>query len=365
MKKTLVALATILTAIPSLAHAEDVAVSLAGPMTGQYAAFGEQLKVGAKEAVEEINKTGGVLGKQINLGIEDDACDPKQAVSVANAVVAKGAAVMLGHFCSGSTIPASEIYAENNILEITVSSNPAVTGRGLKQIFRIIGGDDQQAVVAADYIASHFAQSRIAVVDDKSAYGNGLAQLVIDGLKSKSIDVVINEAINPGEKDYAALVTRLKDAKIDVLYFGGYHAEAGLILRQAADAGLKLQLIGGDALGTSEFAAIVGATSNNTLFTFPTDPTKVEGSQDVVKRFIEKKLNPEGYALYAYASVQVFAEASKKAGSTQTEDVAKVLRTDGVDTILGNIKFDDHGNVNNPGFVMNVWDGTAYKAVSN
>ncbi|MBZ9719191.1 ABC transporter substrate-binding protein [Mesorhizobium sp. AD1-1] len=365
MKLKFMFAATIFAALTGASSAEDINVALAGPITGQYAAFGEQLRIGAQEAVKDINAAGGVLGRQLKLVVEDDACDPKQAVSVANHVVAEGAAVMIGHFCSGSTIPASEVYAENNLLEITVSSNPAVTDRGLAQIFRIIGGDDQQAIVAADFLGKKFLKARFAVVNDKSTYGQGLADLVSAKLENGGADVVVKESVNPGEKDYSTLITRLKAANVEVLYYGGYHSEAGLIKRQAGDAGLKMQLVGGDALGTSEFAAIVGATGNDTLFTFPADPSASPAAKAIVERLRANNINAEGYTLYAYASVQAFAEGVKAGKSVKTDDVAKVLRSEGVDTIIGHVKFDAKGNIDAPGFVMNAWDGSNYKPAIN
>lgn len=348
-------------AFMSHAYAEDINVALAGPITGPYAAIGDQLTRGAEAAVNDINAAGGILGRKLKLIVEDDVCDPKQAVSVANRVVAENVAVMIGHFCSGATIPASEVYAENNLLEITISSNPVVTSRGLTNIFRIVGGDDQQAVVAAEFVDKHFADARIAVLDDKTAFGAGLAGLVADKLKAAGRNVVMRDAINPGEKDYSTVVSRLKDLRVDVLYYGGYYTEAALIKRQATDIGLDIRLVGGDPLGNSDFAAMTGKADTNTFFTFPVDPNDVPVAKATVDRFKQNGVRTDGYMLYAYASVQVFAQGASITGGTDTDAIGKVIRAQGVDTVIGHVKFDDHGNINSSGYVMNLWDGANYR----
>ena len=169
-KKILLAGCGLLAMLGTAAHADHL-VAIAGPMTGQYASAGDQIRKGAEMAVADINAKGGVLGQKLKLEVGDDACDPKQAVSVANTMVNKKIVFMHGHWCSSSTIPASDVYNESQIVMATVSTNPQVTERGLKNIFRIMGRDDQQGLVAGGYLADHFKDKKIAVVDDKSAYG--------------------------------------------------------------------------------------------------------------------------------------------------------------------------------------------------
>ena len=183
MKKALIASAVF--AALSGAAVADTVVAIAGPMSGQYASAGDQIRKGAEMAIADINARGGLLGQKLVLEVGDDACDPKQAVAVANQMVNKKIAFMHGHWCSSSTIPASEVYLESNILMATVSTNPKVTDRGLKNVFAIAGRDDQQGQVAGAYLADKFKGKKIAVVDDKSAYGKGLADEIAKAMDGK------------------------------------------------------------------------------------------------------------------------------------------------------------------------------------
>ncbi|MGE3627476.1 MAG: branched-chain amino acid ABC transporter substrate-binding protein, partial [Hyphomicrobiales bacterium] len=262
-------------ALPGLAHA-DVKIAVNGPMTGEYATFGKQFQDGANMAVEDINKAGGVLGQKIELQFGDDACDPKQAVAIANKVAGDKVALVAGHFCSGSSIPASAVYSEENIVQISpASTNPKFTDeRKGPNVFRVCGRDDQQGSVAGAYLAKHFKDKNVAIVHDKQAYSKGLADETKKAMNAAGKNEVLYETITPKEKDYTALVSKLKAAKVDVLYYGGYHTEAGLIVRQMRDQGMSTVLVGGDALVTKEYADITGKAGDGTLMTFSPDPRK-------------------------------------------------------------------------------------------
>src|SRR6185295_14777449 len=235
-------------------------IAIVGPITGQYASFGAQMKNGGDMAVADINAAGGVLGKKLDLSTGDDACDPKQAVAVANQMTGAGVALVAGHYCSGSSIPASKVYAESDMVQISpASTNPAFTDdRAGPNIYRVCGRDDQQGGVAGKYLASHLGDKKIAFVQDKTAYGKGLADEVKKALNAAGKQETMYEAITAGEKDYSALVSKLKQANIDVIFLGGYHTEAGLIVRQMRDQGLATVLMGGDALITQEYWSITG-----------------------------------------------------------------------------------------------------------
>ncbi|MFO1371369.1 MAG: branched-chain amino acid ABC transporter substrate-binding protein [Candidatus Competibacteraceae bacterium] len=343
----------------SIARA-DIAVAIAGPMTGEYASAGEQIRKGAEMAVADINAGNGVLGQKLKLEIGDDACDPKQAVSVANQMANKKIVFMHGHWCSGSTIPASEVYNEAQIPMVTVSTNPKVTERGLKNIFRIMGRDDQQGIVAGDYLAKHFAGKKIAVIDDKSAYGKGLADEIAKALEAKSAKPALRESITAGEKDYSALVTKLKAAGVEVMAFGGYHTEVALILRQAQQAGLKLTVMGGDTMTNKELVTAAGPAADNVMFTFSPDPRKNPTAAPVIQKFKDAKVEPEGYVMYAYAAMQLFAQAATQAKSTKYADLEKVLRNGSFDTVIGKLSFDAKGDNKAPGFVVYQWKGGQY-----
>lgn len=342
----------------------EILIATAGPMTGQYAAFGEQMRRGAEAAVRDINAAGGVLGEQLALEIGDDACDPKQAVAVANKFVNQGVVFVAGHFCSSTSIPASDVYAEEGVLQISpASTNPQLTERGLDNVFRVCGRDDQQGSYAANYVVENKIGSKIAVLHDKSAYGKGLADEFVKGLEAHGVEPVMYEAITQGDKDFTALITKMKDLGVDVVYLGGYHTEAGLIVRQMAEQGLDAQFISGDALVTDEFWQITGETGQGTLMTFSPDPRKNPAAAEVVKRFQEEGYDPEGYTLYTYAAIQVFAQAAEKAGSLDLDALIETLRNETFDTVLGTIDFDEKGDVTGSNYTMYVWDNGRYHEV--
>lgn len=339
----------------------DIAIAVAGPMTGPEAAFGEQFKRGAEKAVADLNAKGGVLGQKLQLVVGDDACDPKQAVAVANDLSAKKVALVAGHYCSGSSIPASDVYAETGILQISQgSTNPKLTERSLPNVFRTCGRDDQQGPTAADYVLQHFPGKNVAIVHDKSSYGKGLADEFQKALNAKGGKEVMYEAITAGEKDYSALVSKLKQAKVDIVFFGGYKTEGGLITRQMGQQGLGTKLMGGDALVSEEFWAITGPAGEGTLMTFSPDPRLLPANAELVKWFRDQNYEPEAYTLYTYGTIQAWAQAAEKAGSTDTKKVAATLKANKFDTALGTIGFDAKGDITAPGYVVYVWHDGKY-----
>jgi len=363
MKKlsTLVLAAAALVLTGQVAKA-DITVATAGPMTGQYASFGAQMKAGAEQAVADINAAGGVLGQQLKLSVGDDACDPKQAVAVANDMVRQGVKLMAGHFCSGSSIPASKVYEEEGILMISpASTNPKLTEEGGPNVFRVCGRDDQQGEVAGAFLAKNYAGKKIAFVHDKTAYGKGLADETLKSYKAAGGKEVMYEAYTAGEKDYSALVSKLKQAGVDVLYVGGYHTEAGLIVRQMREQGMNTVLVSGDALVTDEYWSITGPAGEGTLMTFSPDPRKNEKAAPIVKAFRAKGVEPEGYVLYTYAVMQIFKQAAEKAGSADIGKILPVLQSGmKFDTVLGDLSFDKKGDVTLPGYVFYVWKNGKY-----
>ncbi|NIA67087.1 branched-chain amino acid ABC transporter substrate-binding protein [Pelagibius litoralis] len=353
--------AAAVTALSVTAAKADIVIATAGPMTGQYASFGQQMKAGAEQAVADINAAGGVLGQQLVLEVGDDACDPKQAVAVANQMVNKGVVFMAGHFCSGSSIPASQVYEEEGILQISpASTNPALTEEGGDNVFRVCGRDDQQGEVAGAFLADRFGAKNIAIVHDKTAYGKGLADETRKNLNSAGVTEALYEAYTAGEKDYTALVSKLKQNAIDVLYVGGYHTEAGLMVRQMRDQGMNTLLISGDALVTDEYWSITGDAGEGTLMTFSPDPRKNPVAAPVVKVFRDKGVEPEGYVLYTYGAIQAWAQAVETAGKVDLDPVIASLKSGEFETVLGNIGFDDKGDVTAPGYVFYEWKDGVY-----
>lgn len=364
MKRTLftgVAALALLGVIAAAQAQAQIKIGTAGPITGSNATFGAQLKAGAEQAVADINAKGGVLGKKLELLVGDDACDPKQAVSVANKMAADKVVFVAGHFCSSSSIPASKVYLEESILQITpASTNPKLTDEGGWNIFRTCGRDDQQGAVAGAYIAKEFKGRKVAILHDNTAYGKGLADETKKTMNKGGLKETLYSAYVPGERDYSAIVSRMKQAGIELIYIGGYHTETGLIIKQARQQGMNVSVMGGDALVTNEFWQISGEQGEGTMMTFPSDPRRRPSAQAVVKEFADKKIDPEGYVLYSYAAVQIWAEAAEKAGTTDPKKVADVLRAGKWDSVLGPISYDKKGDVTVSDYVFYIWHNGSY-----
>jgi branched-chain amino acid transport system substrate-binding protein len=346
-------------ALTGAAWGQDITVGVAGPMTGGEATFGRQMNNGAEMAVADINAAGGVLGKQLKLEVGDDACDPKQARSVGEKFAGMKVPFVAGHYCSSSSIPASEAYAEGNVLQITpASTNPKFTEHDppLWNTFRVCGRDDQQGAVAGAYIAKNYKGKNIAIINDKTTYGKGLADETKKALNKAGVKEKLYESYNKGDKDFTALVSKIKLNNIDIVFVGGYHQESGLILRQMRDQGLKTVLMAGDALADKEFASITGPAGEGVLFTFGPDPRKKPTAAAVVKKFKDKGIDPEGYTLYTYAAFQVWSQAVAKAGTTDPKKVAETIRAGSWDTVLGKIAYDKKGDITVIDYVVYKWD---------
>ncbi len=362
MRTSMVSLAALgLLAISAGARA-DILIGVAGPITGSNAAFGEQFKRGTEKAVADINAKGGVNGQKLVMApIGDDACDAKQAVAVANKLASENVVFVAGHFCSSSSIPASAVYAEAGILQISpASTNPALTEEAAKKgwtnVFRTCGRDDVQGKVAGEYLAQHYKGKAVAVVDDKSTYGKGLADETRKAMNAAGLKEAVDEEITAGDKDFSALISKLKQANVAVIYFGGYQVEAGLIVRQAHEQGLNALLMGGDSLPTQEFWQITGPAGEGTLFTFGPDMEKNPAAKQVVEEFKKDGYEPEGYTLYSYAAIQVFAQAAAKAKSTKLADLVKAMHDTTFQTVIGPLKYDAKGDITEGGFVLWKWD---------
>ena len=356
--KSLLSAIAIIAMLASQGHARaDILIGVGGPITGPVAAYGSQEQKGTEQAVADVNAAGGVNGQQLRLSVGDDVMDPKQGVAVANKFVADGVKFVVGHLGSGISIPASEVYAENGVLMVTpASTNPKLTERGFWNVFRTCGRDDQQGKVAGNYMAAHFKDAKVAFVHDKTPYGQGLVDETKKAMNAAGLKEVIYEGINIGEKDFSALVTKMKEAGVDVIYFGGLQTEAGLLIRQAADQSLKVRFMAGDGIATSELAAIAGDAVNGTLMTFPPDPRKNPDAKEVVEKFRASGYEPEAYTLYSYAAVQIIAEAMKEAGSDDPQKVAEEMKKSGPwQTVIGKIGFDGKGDITHPDYVVYTW----------
>src|ERR1700689_1079508 len=338
------------------AHAQ-VKLAVAGPVTGANAAFGAQLTQGVGLAVEDINKAGGILGQKIEVEQGDDVSDPKQGVSVANKFVGDGVKFVIGHFNSGVTIPASEVYVDNGILMITPSAtNPKVTERGLWDVFRTCGRDDQQGKLWADLALGELKDKKIAIIHDKTNYGQGLADAARVAMNAGGKKEVLYEGVNTGEKDYSAIVSKIKASGADYLMWGGLHTEGGLIIRQMRDQGMKTVVISGAGIPDNEFASIGGPGVEGTLMSFGPEPRNNPNAKDVVAEFKAKGYEPEGYTLYSYAAMQILKQAAEEVGALDPHKIAEVMHSGMTfKTVIGDIAYDKKGDRTTVDYVWYVW----------
>ena len=350
----------LLAAMPAVA---EVRIGLGAPISGPDAVFGAELRNGVEQAIRDINAKGGILGKHLLLSVGDDGSDPKKGIAVANKFVAGKVSLVVGHFNSTVTLPASEIYSDHAILDITPASiNPEVTERGLDFVFRTCGRDDQQARVAAKFLAAQSGK-KIAILYDNTTYGKGLADAARSALLGLGIKDVLYDGVDKGEKDYSAIVARVKSASADFLYWGGVATEAGMIVRQMREQGANTVLIAGDGIASEDFSAAGGAAIEGTLMTFPPDPRERPEATKVVKEFKARGIDPEVYTLYAYAALEVLQQAAEAAGSLAPAAMAKVMHSGmRFKTVLGDLSYDAKGDIVEPDYAIFVWrkgpDGT-------
>ncbi|EWY42054.1 ABC transporter [Skermanella stibiiresistens SB22] len=366
MLRTAVSLAalTMLATTAGAARA-DIQIGVVTAVTGSMASFGDQMRKGVEAAAKEINAKGGIAGERIGVKVYDDACDPKQGVTAANQIVNDGIKFVIGHMCTGPSVPASDVYEEEGIIMISPTATaPVLTERGLENVFRVAGRDDQQGIVAADHIVSRIQDPKVAVVHDKQAYGAGLAEATTKELAAKGIQPVMTGSVNPGESDFSALVTKMKSEGVNTVYYGGYHAEAGQIVRQMRSAGLNAVLVAGDGLSNPDFWAITGEGGAGTLFTFSPDPTQNPGAAPVIEKLRADNIDPAFFTLYSYAALQVLAQGIEAAGKAEPEAVGAAMREGTFDTVIGTLDFDDKGDLTKPAFVMYSWNGGKYQEVA-
>ena len=345
----------------SASHAE-ILIGLGGPLTGPNAWLGEQTERGVALAVADLNAAGGVLGQQVEVVTADDYCDGEQAVAAANKLVAVGVVFVAGHPCSGAAIPASEVHAAAGILMISnAATNPMLTERGLDNVFRVVGRDDQQGTIAGNYLADRWGGKSIAIVHDGEAYGRGLAEETRKQLNARGVQEALFAQITPHHADYGALVTELSAVGADVVYYGGYAPEAGLIIRQARDAGDDVQIVVGDGVSSEDFLLIAGPAGAGTLMTLWPDARENPAAAAAVAKFRAANYEPGGATLNAYATVQVWAQAVAEAGTLKLDPVAQALRSNQFDTVLGTIGFDAKGDVTGyDTFAWYIWKDDGY-----
>jgi branched-chain amino acid transport system substrate-binding protein len=364
MRYLIAMIVLVLAAIASDSARSEILIGVAGPMTGKDAWYGEQMQRGAEQAAADLNAAGGVLGQQVRLIAADDVCDPEQAVAAARKLVGDGVVLVVGHFCSSASIPASAVYEAASVVMISpASTNPVLTEQGRANVFRVTGRDDVQGVVAGDYLANHWHGKKIAIFNDNSIFGKRLADETKRQLNKRGVAEAIYQSFTPAKSDYSSEIAALHAADIAVLYVGGYHTEIALLARAAYDRHYALQLVAGDVLQTEEFGLIAGPAADGALFTFRADPRRNPEAASVVERFRAGNFEPEGYTLISYGAVQAWAQAVEQAGSLKLEAVVASLRSHQFDTVLGRIAFDGKGDLTSFSSIWYVWKAGKYVPV--
>lgn len=349
------------------ANAQDIKIALVIPTTGPLTQYGDMVKEGATTAVEMANAAGGINGKKLELVPVDDACEPKQGPVAANRVVNNKIGYVIGPVCSGASIAAAPIYNNEGVVVVTPSAtSPALTdGKKFHFIFRTIGRDDQQGPAAAKFIAETIKPKKVAVLHDKQSYGQGIASSVRADLKKANIEVALFEGINAGDSDYSAVITKLKSAGVDFVYFGGYHPEMGLLLRQASEQGLKVRMMGPEGVGNPEVNAIAGNAVEGMLVTLPADFSANPKNANVVKAFQDKKRNASGaFQLTSFAAAQALIDGIKAAGDNPSK-VADHLHKATVETVIGPVSWNTQGDLNSFDFQVFQWHKDGSKSLAN
>jgi branched-chain amino acid transport system substrate-binding protein len=351
------------------ASSSEIAIAAVGPMQGPLAVFGEQMRMGAQAAVIDINAKGGVLGKPLRLAVEDDGCRSEKAVSAADNVVDQGAVFVVGHFCSGASIPASEVYRKAGVLQITPSStNPVLTAKGNPTVFRVTNNDKAQGTFAGAWLAKNYAGKNLAVIDNEQPYGRDVAGEAARSAEAGGLKPVLLGSFHRGTTNFSDLIARLKAARIDVVFVGGYHDEVGPFLKQAREQGFDGDFASDDALNTLEFTKFAGRAADGLRFTDAVGKTDLASSREVVGKFRSgvyrlnpARYEPEGYTLNAYAAVQVFAAAAAGTGSTDARKMADWLRANHVETVIGDLSWDTKGDLKELYYAWFVWQGDSFR----
>ena len=353
-------------AFSNMALAEDIKVAVVGAMSGPVAQYGDQEFTGAEQAVADINAKGGIKGNKLQIVKYDDACDPKQAVAVANKVVNDGIKYVIGHLCSSSTQPASDIYEDEGILMISPgATNPELTQRGYQYIMRTAGLDSAQGPTAAKYILEKVKPQRIAIIHDKQQYGEGLARSVQESLKKGNANIVFFDGITAGEKDFSALLARLKKENIDFVYYGGYYPEMGQMLRQARSVGLKTVFMGPEGVGNASLSNIAGAAAEGMLVTMPKRYDQDPANSAIVEALKTEKKDPSGpYVWITYAAVQSLAQAMDRSSSQEPLDLIKDLKAHGAKTVIGPLNWDEKGDLKGFEFGVFQWHADGSSSVA-
>lgn len=329
-----------------------IKIGAAGPMTGDQSKMGIDLKNATALAISEWNEKGGVLGKKITMLAGDDQADPKQAVSIANKFINQKVAALVGHWNSSCSIPTSKYYNDANVVMISpATTNPQFTLQGLKKVFRVCGTDDQQGKIAAEFVLQSGKARRVAIIHDKTAYGQGLADYFRKALGGK-VQVVYHGGIIQRDPDYKAVLTAIKQSNPELYFFGGIYPEAGRLVRQAREVGLNIPMVTGDGVYDPTFISIAGKAAEGTYVTFGKEPAGIDSAKTFIERYKAKYGEPGPYSIYAYDATNIILTAIEKTGTTDGEKVAEYISKNRFHGAFGDISFDKNGDVTKAPYVM-------------
>lgn len=330
-----------------------VRIGHVAPITGDQGHLGKDNENGAQLAIDDLNTEGLVIGgRKIKLELmkEDDQHDPKQAPIVAQRFVDAQVAGVIGHLNSGTTIPASAIYNAAGIPQISPSAtNPVYTNQGFKTAFRVIANDVAQGAALGKFVAESLKASKVAIIDDQSAYGKGLADEFEKAARANGVEIVAREAGDDKTTDFSSILTKIKGKHPDVVFYGGMDAQAGPLARQLKKLGIAARVIGGDGFQTPEFIKLAGDNAEGQYASQPGTPKdKMPGYTEFDAKYRAKyNLEIQNYAAFTYDAVMVMVAAMKKADSTEPAKYLPALASTDYNGVTGNIKFDAKGDLLN------------------
>jgi branched-chain amino acid transport system substrate-binding protein len=330
---------------------EVVRLGFAAPLTGPQAHYGKEMQNGIVLAVEELNAGRPSIGGRpvrFELVSEDDQADPKQGTAVAQRLVDAGISGMLGHFNSGTSIPASKIYAEHGIPQIAMATAPAYTRNGYRTTFRAMTNDVQQGSVMGRFAVDKLGAKRIAIIDDRTAYGQGLADEFEKAVRAAGAQIVKREYTSDKATDFMAILTSIKAAKPDVIFFGGADAQAGPMVRQIRQLGIQAVLMGGEMVKSPQFIQLAGEAADGTIASLAGLPlAQMPGGKDYESRYKARfKEEVQVYSPYAYDAARVMASAMMRAGSSDPAAyLPELAKTQAAGVTSANIAYDERGDL--------------------
>jgi branched-chain amino acid transport system substrate-binding protein len=331
-----------------------IKIGMAGVLTGGDGQIGASMLNGSQIAIDEWNAKGGVLGKKIESISLDDEGSPQKAVTVAQSLIDAGVVAVIGHFNSGCTIPASRLYNDAKIVEISPgSTNPQYTEQGFPYAFRICGRDDQQGAVIANFLHDDKKPDKIAILDDKTTYGEGLATVVKNAFTAKGGQVVMFQGIDANDLDFRSSIAVAQGSGAQALFWGGMYKGGGPLCVQMRQAGLDIPFISDDGCQDQKFVNTVGGDAKDVYVSFGKDYTDTPAAQAFIQKYKDTYHQDVGsYSIYGYDAAQVLLTAIDKAQSTDADKVSAVLKGQPFDTIQGKIEFDSKGDLKVADYVI-------------